>query len=235
MRAYQFVCKSQNKWSQRAPIYFNEERTFFVVVVLLGILAFPLMAQDYPKAEVFGGYSIEKLGLSDSDLNSIASGLGAAGATDVSTSKWLKKGFIGSFTYNATKMFGIEGDFRWNRGNIITANVSGVTGSARWTDLSVLGGPRVTFRASNAVTPFVHALVGLDHATIGASASGGGENASTSLPSDNNVGVAAGGGLDLKVNKAFAIRVIQADYYFSRHYSTNLNNLALSFGAVFHF
>ena len=27
-----------------------------VLIVFLGLLSFPLVAQDYPKAEVFGGY-----------------------------------------------------------------------------------------------------------------------------------------------------------------------------------
>ena len=208
---------------------------FVVLIAFLGLLSLPLMAQDYPKAEVFGGYSIENLGIPDNALNSIQSTLQDAGATNVSTSKWLKTGFIGSFTYNASSSFGIEGDVRWNRGNIITADISGVSASVRWTDLAVLGGPRITFGHSKAASPFVHALFGLDHAALGATGSASGRSVSVGVSSDNNIGMALGGGLDLKVSKAFAIRVIQSDYYFSRHYSTNLNNVALSFGGVFRF
>ena len=191
--------------------------------------------QEYPKVEVFGGYSLEHLGLPDSDLNQLQTALEDLGATSVSSSKWLKEGFAGSFTYNATKSLGIEADVRWNRGTIINTSIAGVGASVRFTDVPVLFGPRFTFRSGDAVTPFVHVLFGLDHASISGTGSASGQSISVGGPSSNGFGMAAGGGLDVKVTKLLAIRVIQADYYYSRPFSTNLNNFDLAFGAVFRF
>ncbi len=191
--------------------------------------------QEYPKVEVFGGYSLEYLGLPDNELNQLKMGLEDLGATSFSSSKWLKAGVTGSFTYNVAKSLGIEADARWNRGTIINTNIAGVAASARFTDVPVLFGPRFAFRGSNAVTPFVHVLFGLDHASISGTGSAGGQKVSVGGPSSNGFGLAAGGGLDVKVSKVLAIRVIQADYYYSRPYSTNLNNFDLAFGAVFRF
>ena len=191
--------------------------------------------QPYPKVEVFGGYSLEYLGLPSDQLDALKTALVDLGATSVSTSKWLKEGFATSFTYNVTKTLGIEGDVRWNRGNILNTQIAGVAASVRYTDLPVLFGPRFAFRGNSAVTPFVHVLFGLDHASIGGSGSANGQSLSVGGPSSNGFGLAAGGGLDVKVSKAIAIRVIQADYYYSRVYSTNLNNFELAFGAIFRF
>jgi opacity protein-like surface antigen len=207
-----------------------------VLAVLLACMALTSYAQQpYPKVEVFGGYSLEYLGLSDNDLSTIKSDLINLGATSVSSSKWLKAGFAGSFTYNVTKSFGIEADVRWNRGNVVTAQIAGVSAAARVTDLPVLFGPSFAFRGKSKAIPFVHVLFGLDHASIGGTGSAAGHNVSIGTSSSNGFGLAAGGGLDLKVSKLIAIRVIQADYYYSRPYSTNLNNFNLAFGAVFNF
>ncbi len=183
-----------------------------VIVLLLACPAIMAQAQpEYPKVEVFGGYSLEYLGLPDSDLNDIKSALVDLGATSASSSKWIKTGFATSFTYNFTKTIGIEGDVRWNRGNIITAQLSGASASARYTDLPVLFGPRFAFRGNSRAIPFVHVLFGYDHAQISGSGSASGQNISVGGPSSNGFGLAAGGGLDVRVSKLIAIRVIQAD------------------------
>jgi opacity protein-like surface antigen len=204
--------------------------------VLLACSAVTTYAQQpYPKVEVFGGYSLEYLGLPSDQLDAIKTALLDLGATNVSTSKWLKEGFATSFTYNVTKTLGIEADVRWNRGNIVSTQIAGVSAAARFTDLPVLFGPRFTFKGKSAATPFVHVLFGLDHSSIGGTGSAAGQSVSVGTSSSNGFGLAAGGGLDVRVSKLIAIRVIQADYYYSRPYSTNLNNFALAFGAVFRF
>jgi hypothetical protein len=45
--------------------------------------------------------------------------------------------------------------------------------------------------------------------------------------------MAFGGGIDVNVNKAFAIRLIQADYFMAKHEDVTLNNVNLAFGVVF--
>ena len=60
---------------------------FLVLVVLLGLLSLPLMAQDYPKAEVFGGYQF--LHSEGENFN----------------------GWNASVTGNLNRAFGVTGDF----------------------------------------------------------------------------------------------------------------------------
>ena len=197
-------------------------------------------AQDVPKFEVFGGYGIQRLGYSDisaADLGGIFDYYGLVGIAEAK--RFMYKGFVGSFTYNATDVFGIEAEFMYNSGDILNADfdVEGtmVSAKAKYSDFAFLVGPRFALRKSEAVTPFVHALVGFDRAELSVEASALGASESQDLGSDTGLGIALGGGLDVNVTPNFSIRVIQADYYLTNHYDENMNNLALAFGAVFRF
>jgi len=66
-------------------------RRLTLVLVVLGLLSLPLMAQDNVKAEVFGGYMYEHLGGDFGDINA--------------------NGWDASLTGNINKNFGITGDF----------------------------------------------------------------------------------------------------------------------------
>jgi opacity protein-like surface antigen len=87
-----------------------------------------------------------------------------------------------------------------------------------------LFGPKFSARGDKA-TPFAHALFG------GArfSADAGGLSAS-----ENAFAMALGGGVDVKVNPAFSIRVAQFDYLMTRYGSETQNNARFSVGVVFH-
>jgi membrane-associated protease RseP (regulator of RpoE activity) len=97
-------------------------------------------------------------------------------------------------------------------------------------EYSFLFGPRITFGDSgkNKLTGFVHGLVGADRI------SGGEFGVSVS---NNSLGVAAGGGLDYWVTRRVGVRLGQADYLFTRHF-TDLDvpvqhNFRVSAGIVF--
>ena len=140
--------------------------------------------------------------------------------------------------------------------------------------MSFLVGPHFTFRNGSRLTPFVHALAGysgdkfslyeektLDEVLwdddagefVADSKSASGR---AKIRTSNSFGVLAGGGLDLSINDSWAVRLVQADYYISRHddpimegfsftslgkalYTPGekelLKNIALSFGIVFKF
>ncbi len=105
--------------------------------------------------------------------------------------------------------------------------------------LSYLFGPRVSFRNHGRLTPFAQVLFGGVHAnqvTI--------SNCTFScilLPDENAFAMTAGGGLDFKVHRHFAIRIIQAEYMMTRFqdYTTGTtsgqNDMRLSSGIVFRF
>ena len=70
-----------------------------LLIVLFSSMAF---AQDFPRVELFGGYSVQRLGISDSTLDEISSDLeemlvNAGYTVNVTNSRFLKKGFDGAF------------------------------------------------------------------------------------------------------------------------------------------
>ena len=211
-------------------------RRILYAAVAIFLLAGVVAAQDFPKVEVFGGYSIARLGFPDDITGALDLG---ATLSNVETHRFLKKGFDASLTYNATSVFGIEADFRYNSGDILSANftVEGVsaTGKAKISDFAFMAGPRFAARKNEAVTPFAHALFGVDRGKLSGSGSALGQTINVDAGSDTGFAMALGGGVDVKVHKNMAIRLIQADYYLTKHEGESWNNMALAFGVVFRF
>lgn len=220
--------------------------------ILVVLVSFVASAQDFPKVEVFGGYSIMKLGLSDTNMLLITAQQleewDATLDTAVTTSKWFKKGFEASATFNMNKYFGIEANFAFNKGTLGKAVSPSVNGlySMDITALSALFGPHIAFRQNEKVTPFVHALFGLNHSKAAIAVSSDEMTAQNIEISNNKFGFALGGGLDINLNKNVAIRPIQFDYNrtsFDPFSGTSasglvdfdLNNIVMSFGVVFKF
>ncbi len=119
---------------------------FLVLVVFLGLLSFPLAAQDYPKAEVFAGYQYERLN------NIVGSGVDING-----------NGWNAALTGNFNHWFGVTADF------------SGAYKTINSVDTRVYtytGGPVVSLNSGGTINPFVHALFGGAHASFSAPGSG---------------------------------------------------------------
>jgi hypothetical protein len=106
-------------------------------------------------------------------------------------------------TGNVNSWFGVTGDFSGYHG-VDTGNNNGFA----------LGGPKFTYRRG-ALTPFAHFLFG---GVFGAGDSAG--------------AMALGGGVDAKLNKRFAIRLVQVDYVAT---TLRSNNGRISAGIVFRF
>lgn len=219
-------------------------KRFLFAAVLMALVCGAAVGQDFPKVEVFGGYSFLRLGISDSDLDDMVSSIEAAAPTgsivSASSSKFMMKGFNVSAAFNATQSFGIVADFRYNQDNIVEFNAdtdgSTVSGKVKLRDISFMAGPRFTLRKNERITPFVHGLVGLDRWKISGSVDIDGQNVELDTgATSNGLGVAVGGGLDVNVNKHIAIRLVQADYFLTRHESETWNNINLAFGVVFRF
>ena len=122
-------------------------------IVMLGILlmaALPLLAQDdFPRGQVFGGYSY--LSVDTSGLSGRKSLNGWNGQGSVNFNKWL----------------GITGDFGGYYGspNHVTLH-----------DYSFLFGPTLTYRTAH-VAPFFHALFGGNHINASTKGATGGNTA----------------------------------------------------------
>jgi hypothetical protein len=108
---------------------------FLVLVVFLGLFSLPLMAQDSPKAEVFGGYQYLHTG----DIESVSGNSQNFNGWDASATGYFHK------------HLGVQGDFGG-----AYATISGVSAHI----YTYTGGPVVSLNAGGKVNPFVHALFG---------------------------------------------------------------------------
>jgi hypothetical protein len=168
-------------------------------VVFMGLLTLPLMAQDYPKAEVFGGYQYMHLGGNGLDVNT--------------------NGWNASLTGNFNNWFGVAADF---------SGAYKTIGGVDTRIYTYAGGPVVSLNSAGKVNPFVHALFGGAHAS--ASLTGVGSD------SDNGFTMMFGGGVDAKVNRAIAVRLLQADWvYFRFSGDSESHNVRISTGIVLRF
>lgn len=164
-------------------------------------------AQDYPKIEVFGGYSYFHSSFAGTGFNF--------------------NGGSGSIAFNPTPMFGIVGDF-----GAYHNNTSGVSTN----NFTYLFGPKFAFRGNERVTPYFHVLLGGVHASSSASISTGGTTTTSISGSSNAFALAIGGGLDAQVAPHIAIRVAQIDYLLTKlqdDKDDRQNNVRISAGIVF--
>jgi hypothetical protein len=112
-------------------------RKFALTLVLLEIgLCRPVLAQNLPAAEVFGGYSY---------LNVDTNGL---------SSRQSANGWEASVAGSVNRWFAVESDFAGYYKNILGVSVR---------DYSYTAGPRFNYRDMRSATIFAHALVGGDH------------------------------------------------------------------------
>ena len=182
-----------------------------------------------PKAELFVGYSYLQAVPKLADGNRLV---------------WMNGGSA-SLAYNFNRHLGIVADVGdYTNSEIRFQGASGATYTVNDADggvISYLFGPRLSFRHDR-VTPFVQALFGGAHASeirlSQQSLSDCGLNC-TLLPIQNTFAWTGGGGLDVRVHRHFAIRIIQAEYLMTRFqdYSTgktaSQNDMRLSAGLVF--
>ena len=207
-------------------------RRFFLAIGVCLVLGVAARAQDFPKAEVFGGYSYGNFGPSVS----------GAGRTNVN-------GWNTSLGVNLNRWFGLVSDFSGHYGSFnapinflpnlcVPAGCASGTISESDKYHNFLFGPQFSLRAKKA-TPFVHALFGGSRLNRS-----GTENiifpplttpsASSFSTSTTNFAFAGGGGVDYKLTEKLAWRV-QADYLEIGIPNRTLNNVRVSTGIVFHF
>jgi len=182
-----------------------------------------------PRVELFMGYSYLRAVPKLADGNRMV---------------WLNGGST-SVAFNFNRYLGIVGDF--GGFNDTRLRLGSATGTAptvadsSGTAYTYLAGPRLSFRNHGRITPFAQALFGGVHAsdvTLSSGCSGAG---CTLLPAENSFALTAGGGLDIRVRRHLAIRLIQAEYLMTRFDNFNSgtiatqNDMRLSSGIVFRF
>ena len=175
-----------------------------VLVLISGSLA---AAQDYPKAEVFGGFTF-------THLDTEGAKVPADAPAGTSIKNWYP-GWEATGQFNLTKMFGLAADISGSYGKPVS--VPGVSDIPSARVYNFLFGPVVSFRGDR-FTPFVHGLFGIDHLSVGSTTISLPQfPTSTSGYSENAFGMEFGGGVDVKISHHFAYRLGQFDYLFTKH------------------
>jgi len=184
-------------------------RKALLVALAVMMCGFYAVAQDYPKAEVFGGFSLLHVDTEGATNASAAAFTGVAGTT---IKIWYPVWEVAE-QYNFTKMLGVKADFSGNYGTPLS--VPGVsTPSAR--TYTFLGGPVFSFRHDR-ITPFAHALFGGNHVSVDSFTVTGEGGFFSPAFSETAFAMALGGGVDWKLTHHFSVRLGQFDYLYTNH------------------
>jgi opacity protein-like surface antigen len=185
-------------------------RKYFALTGLLLLIAGSALAQDeFPKVETSPGFLY---------IHSPFSFV-TPGGTSVSNS-FNCAGAGGTIAYNFSSLVGIAADMGGCKffGQTIPALSSKISGS----DFNYMFGPRLTFRGASAFTPFAEVSFGGNRVKLSCDT---GTYCNGASYSKNAFGMAIGGGFDIKLNKKFSLRPIQAEYLYTRFG----NNCSLAF------
>jgi opacity protein-like surface antigen len=214
----------------------------FLSVIVLMCSATVALAQstpsdDYPKVEVFLGYSA----LGESDTSGITFSPTASTDSNYSTTT----GFQTSVIRNFSKHIGIKGDFSAHLGSdsgrspftACTPTCTTVTQDFQFKTrvYNFLAGPEFKARNSTRLTPFVHALAGVAHTSASFTSTGSAGNFLLKK-SYNSFAMALGGGLDIRAGKRVSFRgAVDYNPVFIRDSGNDTRNLVrFSLGVLFH-
>jgi opacity protein-like surface antigen len=167
---------------------------------------------DYSNWEFFIGYAHERASNGGDRLDAQGRAINANGTTsrvDFQNERIGYNGVTGEVVANVHKNVGLVGNFSATFANTdFNDRLSGRTFNARVSRYTLLFGPRVNFRNSSPLIPFVHALFGATRYTADF------KNDDFTCPDTNETAfaMALGAGLDIRASDRIDIRPIQVDY-----------------------
>ena len=182
-------------------------RRFFVLAGLLLCTACAGLAQDYPKIETAPAFMYIR---TSSGINPFL-----LNGRVVSPQPLNCVGGGGTFAYNFSSLIGIAADLG---GCKILANNAAVGNTIDGNEFTYLFGPRLTYRSGSKFEPFVEVNFGGTRISVSCK--------STAIPCVNATGgrtfstnafaLTAGGGFQVKLNHKFSLRLVQAEYLYTR-------------------
>ncbi len=152
---------------------------------------------------------------------------------------WLNGGST-SIAWNVNRSLGLVADFGGFGDSKLRMMPASTVADSSGSAFTYLIGPRLSFRKNERFTPFAQVLFGGVHAGE-VTLSGCTDGNCVFLPAENKFGMTAGGGLDIKLRRHLAIRIVQAEYLMtgfedrSTGQSAKQNDIRLSSGIVFRF
>jgi len=194
------------------------------LLCLTVLFSFRALAQEVPRAELFGGYSLLRPGSL--------------------FERQVKHGWNAALTVPVTKWLGITSDFdgfyKSSQASLVTPFSNRLLAyDYKQTFHSFLFGPQFSWRRHPRITPFGQLLIGVGYRTIRVENRGPVppliESPFVSNFSDSGFAAAAGGGVDLKLSDKFTYRLFQADYLNDQADLGTRNNFRFATGIVFRF
>ncbi len=189
-----------------------------LLILFSTFLAFPMLAQENPKIEVFGGYQFLRAGNFD--------GLGDSASTN---------GWNAAGTFNFRKHLGIAADFG---GGYRSEDLfsSGLSGHADVHIYTYTFGPVVSLNAGKNIRLFAHSLFGGAHVRPTACVIFSGSPDECGSGSASGFAMMLGGGVDASANKVMWFRLVQFDWvYLPSEFGSQSNNFRVSTGIVLRF
>jgi opacity protein-like surface antigen len=169
--------------------------------ILLALLSFLALTSSAQPGDLSGGYSFER----------------SKSADDASVNR---------HGWNASVAVGLTGPIS------LVADAGGHYGSSGGVDssqLTLMAGPRLSFRRSEKYSPFLQALVGMARETASVTVLD-----VTISESENRLGMLFGGGLDVKVSGRWGLR-LTGDYERSSKSGDSQSGFRIGVGAAFRF
>jgi opacity protein-like surface antigen len=209
---------------------------FVLCSALLGSAQSP-KPDEYPKVEVFAGYSA----LGEANSRGISLGPNASVGANYSANSGFQTSIIGNFS----ERFGIKGDFSAHFNNestsgLLTSCTPVCTTATQAFELktrvyNLLAGPEFKARNRTRFTPFAHVLAGVAHTSATFTTPGPSFNLLLKK-SDNSFAMALGGGFDIRASKRVSFRALM-DYnpvFFHDSINGRGDFVRLSLGVLFH-
>jgi len=184
----------------------KQMRKYFVLMGLLLLAAGSALAQEFPKVETSPAFMYIRTPTSFNvpDGAPLAPGASFNEAFNCA-------GGGGTLAYNITSLIGMAADLGGCKyfGNTIPALSAKLSGS----DFTYMFGPRLTFRSASPFRPFVELNFGGNRLSLSCNNN---TQCSGNTYSKNAFALTVGGGFDVKINKKFSLRPIQAEYLYTR-------------------
>ncbi len=172
-------------------------RKLLILVGLLLLTASFMLAQDFPKVETSPAFMFIHTPIDIQGNNRALNCVGGGG----------------TLAYNVTSVVGLAADLGGCKyvGQTFPNLDSRIDGNA----FTFLFGPRFTYRSKSAFQPFGE--VNFGGARLSLTCNSNGENClGNPTFSKTAFAMTAGGGFDIKINKKFSIRPVQAEYLLTR-------------------
>lgn len=190
-------------------------------LLALGLRSLPAGAQDnYPRAELFGGFSFGSVEVDD-PVGNVPESEQALG-------------FQAAAMLNITEAFGLVAEVGGLWGDLPFTVFSGGSRGGTFRRFQAFAGPRFTKR-TNRISVFVHALPGFAQQRDTIMSSSFFSPPSTRSSTSNGFAVALGGGVDVKAGRHLAIRAVQVDSLPIRIGGDRTNGVRVGVGIVLKF